>query len=772
LFSYYIKTIWTPTRATGGVLGLLFIILTLSTGLLAQEGTGSQGLDTTITLTKTVEVYSYEDLTFTIDNYTVQEGDNIEGILKKQGIWPMVSAPGRDSQLMRLVSELNPAIANLDQISPGQHLYLPQPRAVAPANLENPNSSGDSPATVVTYQLAQDSQSSATVVVRNQNPTPSAPPEEVLPEGTWRLNLEEAAAGAPLDPTGASSNEPSGPVNERPPAAQPMTQAPTATRTQGSSSNEGKVEVTSDGTVYRTVRVKKGDTLERLLRREGMDPDLIYKHLIKLTVSLNPGMKNPNLIIAGAELKIPAMGSYLAEYGHPASNDEVLYAQAANATITDAPTASPPAAGDSGSSRNLKNNNGTPSTPTRYRVDTRRLPAAPLPTADSQNARTVLSVIFTRLGETVSTKGRRFLPLDEPPHFDVDTASMPIIDLANGRHIVLDLSRNLKEDFIGRFRQKYPEYMVFQPSRGEAMTKALARLWPMCGYYRVYDKDQTFEGGKDVKLSISADWLVWPTVDEWNKGQPYVINLAPAQDNGTPLPWIRFLNDHKIEVIDLYAGELIAGASRGATPVNNFTVIDVESDNPSAFAEALVKSFGFSPRVGVHVDLVAGRITTGGESITPGFAPPVFWEAGNTKTILEYGDLTTEDLHALRSNDFLVISSARDSQSVLKSILAALGLKLNGPLILNGDSSGGPSIKLTISGQTFAFNDRTYLFTQVALPDNLTSLDPNQNVVVLKYREVAPIAQGTPTPAAGPAPDTSAQPEEGSAEGGITAEDI
>jgi hypothetical protein len=365
--------------------------------------------------------------------------------------------------------------------------------------------------------------------------------------------------------------------------------------------------------------------------------------------------------------------------------------------------------------------------------------------------------------------------LEEPPHFDYDTRALPIVDLQNGRHIVLDLQRTLSEDFIKRFRQRYSDYMVFQPQRGEPMDKALGRLWPLCGYYRVYDKGKTFEGGRDVKLAISADWLIWPSSADWSKGQPKVINLAPSQDNGTPLPWIQFLKDHNIEVIDLYGGQLLAGSSKGATPVNNFTVIDVESDNPSAFAAALIKSFGFSPRVGVDVNLAEGKIHTGTDVISGSNAPSIFWEAGAVKTILEYGDLTTEALKALRSNGFEVISSAKDSQSVLKSILASLKIKLGGPLIINGDSSGGPSIKLVIAGQTFLFNDRTYLFTTVNLPDNMTSLDPNQNVVVLKYKDVLPVRIQTPQPG-GAGPPSGQYPDQGGEEsqggGGISSEDI
>jgi hypothetical protein len=141
-----------------------------------------------------------------------------------------------------------------------------------------------------------------------------------------------------------------------------------------------------------------------------------------------------------------------------------------------------------------------------------------------------------------------------------------------------------------------------------------------------------------------------------------------------------------------------------------------------------------------------------------GLTPAVFWENGNSKTILEYGELSTEELSALRDNGFKVISSAKDIQSVLKSILAENNIKLNGNLVLNGDSSGGPSITLTITGETFHYNDRTYLFTPVSLPSNMTGLDPNQTVVVLRYQPISPAKPIPAPPQAAPQGEPQGEP--------------
>ncbi|MDR2386444.1 MAG: LysM peptidoglycan-binding domain-containing protein, partial [Deltaproteobacteria bacterium] len=371
------------------------------------------GGTTDIVLTKTVEVYSYEDLTFSIDSYTIRPGDNIANILKAQGLWPQKPDAKRESQLLRLVSDLNPVIANINQISAGQTIYLPssrgleEARAQAQAQAEaqaalnqylDPNMETKN---VATYELNQPAQSPARVVVRRQ-----VAPEEELAEGEYRIYPDGQAPEEPA-PSPVSSEAPVNPIipfvgQGQPPvnlasnvspapetvteAAVPEPPAPSRTQSQPraqaqASTNQGPLATSADGTVYRTVTVRRGDTLEKLLRREGLDRNLIYRHLIKLTVELNPGLKNPNLIVAGAELRIPASGSYLAGYGYEgavaAQETAPRVSQTAQASTKSGQraqaAASPPSSGAKDPAASSE----------RYLIPTKRLPAASLPTMDS-----------------------------------------------------------------------------------------------------------------------------------------------------------------------------------------------------------------------------------------------------------------------------------------------------------------------------------------------------------------------------------------------------
>ncbi|MEW5726086.1 MAG: LysM peptidoglycan-binding domain-containing protein, partial [Thermodesulfobacteriota bacterium] len=63
---------------------------------------------------------------------------------------------------------------------------------------------------------------------------------------------------------------------------------------------------------YRTVRVEKGDRLAEILRREGVPEPLIFNEMVNLVVRVNPQLRNPNLIYAGMDLKVPVKSDWTA----------------------------------------------------------------------------------------------------------------------------------------------------------------------------------------------------------------------------------------------------------------------------------------------------------------------------------------------------------------------------------------------------------------------------------------------------------------------------
>ena len=270
----------------------------------------------TITLTKVLEVYEFEDLKVSVDQYQVTRGDSLGKLLKSRGF---STSRQDEAKMIRLIKSLNPELKNPSALEPGQMINLPSKldeKAAAKIQetreTQAPETSSPPLATetLKVYDRPQTTQQSARVVVlrhtSGQEATPPAaqPPQPAQPDQPAQT-AQSAQPAQPAQPQAAPT------ATVEPGQAQPAPAAPVSLGLDFPSGNAGPLaQEPQSQVVYRTVTVKRGDSLERLLRREGMHVDLIYHHLLKVTQQLNPEIKNTDLIIAGAEIKIPERGFF------------------------------------------------------------------------------------------------------------------------------------------------------------------------------------------------------------------------------------------------------------------------------------------------------------------------------------------------------------------------------------------------------------------------------------------------------------------------------
>lgn len=679
---------------------------TIAEDIPAAASESGSSADHTITLTKVVEVYEFEDLKVAVDQYQVQRGDSLVKLLRQRGLLTSRSR-AEEAKLLRLVQRLNPEVKNLSSISPGQILNVPlRPEETAADTAEAAEAAPETadPAstthTVKIYERPQDSQQAARVVVMRHQQPGAVEPEASSPAAEARevdADLKQAAL--------AVDQASEAPVDGSAVGAEGTQTAAPAENLSFPSGNTGPLAMDTDNrVVYRTVRVRRGESLERLLRREGMHLDLIYGHLLKITMELNPEIKNADLIMAGTELKIPAAGEYLTALAG-VNPQEVR--QAALAI----------------SERRRPDGGGAGRR-------TEQAAVLSLPNEAVIAAKNTLGLIFTRLGNEVDSRGTLLIPASESGSeggMEVDTSSFPVVTLKNGGRLVLDPGSRLSSAAVRTIRRLQPAYQVFRTGKNETLERALERLWPLCGFFRVYTKNMIYEGGEDIRLKISADWMVWTTEGAWNSGQPLVVNRAKSPDHRTSPIWTGFLEDHGIKVLDILQNQLLPAPETQAAPPE-LKVVDLTSfDNPTLLAAELVRNLGVEPRVGVQLDLALQPDQT----VPPSLTAPVLWENGDARVVMDFGELPREAIQTLRENKYLVISSAKDTEAVIDGVLRGFGLRAQNSLTLTAPA-GGPKMSLSIKGKLVRRGDGQYFITQVPLPSGLASL-VEPNLKIMKY---------------------------------------
>lgn len=684
-----------------------------------SETPADQTAQHTITLTKVVEVYEFEGLKVSVDEYRVAKGDSLVKLLKSRGL---LTGGGRQeqAQLIRLVRSLNPEIKDLNSLEVGQALRLPAPlRPEAEDESPEKTPPAAAPATVtetvkVYERPSHGGQSAAKVEVMVHRPTdgsetvgaPQAPAATETP-----ASIPPAASGQVAEtakPVVAEAPADSSPAAGTAATTASATTASTASGAAASaqpldfpSGNAGPLAVEPQSqVVYRTVKVRRGDSLERLLRREGMHRDLIYGQLLKVTLELNPEIKNQDLIFAGAEIKIPAAGDYLKTM----AGVDPQEVRSAAAAISERRR---PVGGGAGSGSGSGG----------------RAAVLELPDEAATNAKNTLGLIFTRLGERLIAGGTRSIPAGQEV-FELDTAVFPIVELGGGRQLVLDPGSRLNRAAVNSLRAQ--NYQVFRTGRGETLDRVLDRVWDMSGYYRVYKKDRTYEGGADIRLKIASDWIVWPTHEAWNAGQPLVINRVRNAETHTDPAWVRFLENHGIKLIDIYRNSL-QPAVPAPESAAELKVVELNSRNTTFLAAELLKNLGVEPKVGVQLDL--GRDQS--EAAVSGITAPVLWERGKDKVVLDFGEMPYDASQTLRRNGYRLVTVRADNEAAIDGVLEGLGLKVQDGLVISAPA-GGPKMSLTIKGRVVTIDGRKYFITNLALPSGLADL-MEPGLTVLKY---------------------------------------
>ncbi len=672
----------------------------------SAEAAPREEADHTMTFVKVVEVYEFEDLKVVVDQYKVGRGDSLVRLLRQRGL---IKSPQDEAKLMRLVKSLNPEVADFNNLQIGQILALPSlpKEAVEAAGLTAEGQTAAGPAgtpvvpatvteTVKVYERPQTTQQATRVRVMRHRPgggstgaggdEPPASAETQSPAAS----TEVAAAKSPAAGPGRTAAEP----------AQGSSTPSSTEALDFPSGNAGPLAITPESqVVYRTVKVRRGDTLERLLRREGLHRDIINSHLLKATLQRNAEIKDPNMIFLGAEIKIPAAGDYL----RPLAGVDPNAVKTAAAAIHQRRR---PADGGAG------------------RGAGRRAPVLELPEERVIAARGSLGTIFARLGEKVENRGPVMVQAGDGA-LELNTAEYPLVELAGGGRVVLDIGSRLSRETVRTLRAQSPPYQVFRTGKNENLDRVMGRLWPLCAYYRVYTKDRTYEGGGDIRLKIAADWMVWTTEEAWNSGRPLVINRAARPERRSHPAWIHFLRDHGIQLVDIYRNTLLPEPEKPAPTA--LPITELNDRNPTLFAAELVKALGFEPRVGVQLDMALRP----GELAAPNLTAPVLWEAGDTQVVLEFGELSADSVATLTRNGYRVVTSRKDSEAVVNAVLAGFGLRAADSLTIKAPA-GGPRMSLEIKGKQVALNGRKFLITSLVLPSGLSNLlEPD--VLVLKY---------------------------------------
>jgi hypothetical protein len=162
-----------------------------------------------------------------------------------------------------------------------------------------------------------------------------------------------------------------------------------------------------------------------------------------------------------------------------------------------------------------------------------------------------LADIFTLIGEEWVNTGEHYIPLSSGGQINLKADAFPILNLQNGNRIVVDLHNELPERMSQVISSNWPNYRVVHLDNQDDLRGALNRIFPLCGFQRLYHSGEPLELVSDIRLQITADWIIVPApAPPGGKEQTILINLTDPSGSRIPYELSDFLAAQGVKVVE------------------------------------------------------------------------------------------------------------------------------------------------------------------------------------------------------------------------------
>jgi len=160
-----------------------------------------------------------------------------------------------------------------------------------------------------------------------------------------------------------------------------------------------------------------------------------------------------------------------------------------------------------------------------------------------------LEEIFTSMGEQWLRTGEHFFPLRTGGQLKLNAEPYPIIELKNGRKIIVDLYNDLPERMGNLITSNWDNYRIVHIDGGDDLEKAFYRVTSVCGYKKIYESGEPLVLDGEIPLSINADSII-ELEPASGKNRITVINFLDDGEARNPDVIISYLDSLGIMVLD------------------------------------------------------------------------------------------------------------------------------------------------------------------------------------------------------------------------------
>jgi LysM repeat protein len=375
---------------------------------------------------------------------------------------------------------------------------------------------------------------------------------------------------------------------------------------------EEMVSEKEDETATSVYIIKKGDSIIKIVSSQLRISLEESRNMLKTVRRLNPGISNLNMIYPGQKIIIPSKSSE----GKTAA--EIV--------------------------------------PQKKMLEERFL--------SHENQLSILRYLLSRTGGTMISEGSFYIPLSPQGQIGVNCSEVPVVELADGKTVLLDLSNNIPNNVKKIVETTWKNYSIIS-STGEGKS-VLEELLHTSDIYTLTKKGGYVSLRNDNLVSLFAGWIV-----RWEGGAvPYAlcINFTDGDSPVVPGNIRQYAMKNGFDLIEVSADAVMTDSYM---PYQSMNVASLQWSSKRELVESLLSKMGYS----FSKDSSVGIFTIEDDGFNLSIKADLMVETEEGDTIFNFEKLPEQfsDILMKRGLRVFYLSVEEEKGKIIKSVLSALG---------------------------------------------------------------------------------------------------
>ena len=440
--------------------------------------------------------------------------------------------------------------------------------------------------------------------------------------------------------------------------------------------------------LYSTYKVRSGDCVSKIVAAHlGMRWDHIPEGYIETFKRLNPDIRNVNRIYPGQTIRVTEVP-----------------AKAPTRTVATPPKPSIPSAAEPSPSK-------------------RGIPWW----------QQVISKTIAGLGGKLLASGQCYFPGKDRKDLALDLTSFPVIEPADGRHLILELRKGLSEDLEKAIRSFWDTLIIIRIDPEKPGARALDKVFRAISGGKVKKILDLPELNDGIRVTLRGDWIL---SQDYNEGIPSVyhsITLIENPRERTLAPVVEYLARENIQVVDIVAegGMQDKMQSSGENAPEEYPMLTIDASGQEAFVSGFVTAMGYSyeRRVPFSFDYAGVQIET---------TTNIIHGENALDVVVDFGTFYGDAKSAIEAGGLKVVSIKPEDKAltIVRNILRAIGIPFTeDPVFFAANRNVFKTISLTIPGVLACHPDQgRTLLTRPPLHPKLCDFLMEREIKVIKIK--------------------------------------